>query len=126
MNNQQNAGLSAEHADFYERFCSFWSAPAGSRVAEVIAPDARIHFSGQGTFTGEEYAAVMGELLESMEGLEVTPLDAAGNGDQLYIHWKTSAIINGERREYVGVDRFTIRGGMAVEEYVIFDTAVLA
>jgi len=125
VSNPMTANLSAEHADFYERFQSFWANPSGPRVAEIIAPEATIHFSGQGTFSGTEYIDVMGGLLEAMEGLRVTPLDCAGNGEQLYIHWKTSAIIGGERREYVGVDRFTIRDGMAVEEYVIFDSAIL-
>jgi hypothetical protein len=32
--------LSPEHRDFFERFKSFWVAPAGPRVAELIAPDA--------------------------------------------------------------------------------------
>ncbi|EAQ29410.1 hypothetical protein NAP1_01520 [Erythrobacter sp. NAP1] len=126
MANTMTAGLSAEHADFYRRFQSFWADPSGERVAEIIGPDAVIHFSGQGTFTGEEYKAVMQGLLDQMEGLEVTPLDCAGNGDQLYIHWRTSVPIDGKRVEYVGFDRFTVRDGMAVEEYVIFDTAVLA
>ncbi|MBV7265961.1 nuclear transport factor 2 family protein [Erythrobacter ani] len=118
--------LSAEHRDFYKRFKSFWADPSGERVAEIISPDATIHFSGQGTFSGAEYIHAMQGTLDSFEGLEVTPLDCAGNDDLLYIHWKTAAIISGERREYVGVDRFRIKNGMAVEEYVIFDTAVLA
>ena len=117
--------LSVEHADFYERFCSFWADPSGSRVAEIIRADAKIHFSGQDTFSGAEYIDAMQGMLDTMEGLKVTPLDCAGNGEQLYIHWHTSVLIGDERREYVGVDRFTIRDGMAIEEYVIFDTAVL-
>lgn len=117
--------LTAEHLDFFERFKSFWAAPTGARVAELIAPDAIIHFSGQGAFSGAEYIDVMAGLLASFEGLEVVPVDCAGNGDVLYIYWKTSAIINGERVEYPGVDRFRLVDGMAVEEHIIYDTAVL-
>jgi len=120
-----NRGLTSEHHDFYERFKSFWAAPSGPRVAELIAPDATIHFSGAGTFSGTEYIDVMAGMLDSMEGLTVTPLDCAGNGDRLYISWETTALIGGERRTYLGVDRFRIRDGMAIEEQVIFDTAVL-
>ena len=125
MTDTEKAQLSTEHSDFYERFCSFWKNPSGARVAEIIRPDAKIHFSGQGTFSGADYIGAMQGMLDTMEGLEVTPLDCAGNGEQLYIHWRTSVLIEGERREYVGVDRFTVRDGMAVEEFVIFDTAVL-
>ena len=119
------ASLTPEHQDFYERFKSFWAAPTGPRVAELIAPDATIHFTGAGTFSGAEYVNVMSDILASMVDMTVTPLDCAGNGDRLYIAWESSALINGERRTYMGVDRFLIKDGMAIEEYVIFDSAVL-
>jgi hypothetical protein len=117
--------LTLEHQDFYERFKSFWAAPTGQRVAELIAPDAKIHFTGAGTFSGTEYIEVMQAMLDTMVELKVTPLDCAGNGDRLYISWETSALIHGERRTYLGVDRFRLVDGMAVEEHVIFDSAVL-
>ena len=117
--------LTPEHRDFYERFKSFWAAPTGQRVAELIAPDAKIHFTGAGTFSGREYINFMQAMLDAMVELEVTPLDSAGNGDRLYISWQTSALIHGERRTYLGVDRFRLVDGMAVEEHVIFDSAVL-
>lgn len=117
--------LSAEHADFYARFQSFWAAPSGTRVAEVIAPDAKIHFSGIGSFSGTEYIEVMGGILGSMEEFVVTPVDCAGTGDLLYIFWTASARIGGETRTWPGVDRMRIVNGMAVEEHVVFDSAVL-
>lgn len=117
--------LSPEHRDFYERFQSFWAAPSGPRVAELIAPHAKIEFTGAGTFSGAEYIEVMAGMLTSMVDLKVTPLDCAGNGDRLYIAWETTAVIDGTRRTYLGVDRFRLRDGMAIEEQVIFDSAVL-
>lgn len=117
--------LTAEHLDFFERFKSFWAAPTGARVAELIAPDARVHFAGQGTFSGAEYIDVMTGLLASFDDLKVVPVDCAGNAEILYVHWRTSAMINGKRVEYPGVDRFRLVDGMAVEEYIIYDTAVL-
>jgi hypothetical protein len=117
--------LTPEHKDFYERFKSFWAAPTGARVAELIAPDATIHFTGAGTFSGAEYINAMQGMLDSMVDMTVTPLDCAGNGDRLYIFWETSAVIHGMRRTYLGVDRFRLANGMAIEEHVIFDSAVL-
>ena len=117
--------LSPEHRDFFERFKSFWAAPSGPRVAELIAPDATIQFTGLGTFSGREYIDVMTGILAAAVDMTVTPLDCAGNGDRLYISWQTSALVGGERRTYIGVDRFRLRDGMAVEEQVIFDSAVL-
>jgi SnoaL-like domain len=119
------SSLTQAHRDFFERFKSFWAAPTGARVAELIAPDATIHFSGAGVFSGLDYRAVMQQMLDAMPDLVVTPLDWAADGERMYIAWETQATIHGERRTYRGVDRFRIKDGMAVEEHVIFDTAVL-
>jgi hypothetical protein len=120
-----SASLSPEHQNFFERFKSFWTAPSGPRVAEIIAADAKIHFTGQPAMSGTDYVAYMDGMLSAFPGMTVTPLDCAGNGDMLYIAWMTSSIIHGKRREFLGVDRFRIVDGMAVEEHIIFDSAVL-
>lgn len=125
MSDYAQAALSPEHQDFYERFQSFWANPSGERVAELIRPDAQIHFSGQGSFTGAEYIEVMAGILGSMNELTVTPIDCAGDGERLYIYWNSSANFDGERREWLGVDRFRIADGMAIEEHIIFDPSVL-
>jgi hypothetical protein len=119
------SSLSAEHRDFYQRFQSFWADPSGARVAELIAPDATIHFTGLGTFSGADYVDVMTNILASMVELKVTPQDCAGDGERLYIFWKASARIGGETKSYLGVDRFRIAKGMAIEEHIIFDPTVL-
>jgi hypothetical protein len=125
MSDESSTSLTTEHQDFYERFKSFWAAPSGPRVAELIAPDATIHFTGAGTFSGTEYIDVMAGMLASMVDIMVTPLDCAGNGERLYISWESSAVIDGTRRTWLGVDRFRIKDGMAIEEHVIFDSAAL-
>ncbi len=125
MSEMSGKGLSREHEDFYERFKSFWAAPSGPRVAELIAPDASIHFTGAGTFSGADYIDVMAGMLSSMAELKVTPHDCAGQGDLLYIFWEASALIDGETRTWPGVDRMRIANRMAIEEHVIFDSAVL-
>jgi hypothetical protein len=125
MSNTPVTSLTPEHRDFFERFKSFWAAPSGARVAELIRPDATINFTGAGTFSGAEYIDVMQGMLDAMVELKVTPLDCAGDGDRLYIFWETSAVIDGATRTYLGVDRFRLADGMAIEEHVIFDSAAL-
>lgn len=117
--------LSPDHRDFYDRFCSFWAAPSGQRVPELIAPEATIHFTGIGTLSGTEYVEAMAAVLASMPDAVVTPIDCAGSGDLLYIFWNTTATVNGASRTWNGVDRFRLKDGMAIEEHVIFDSAVL-
>ena len=125
MNDTSASGLTREHQDFFDRFKSFWAAPSGARVAELIAPDATSTFTGAGTFSGAEYVNVMQGMLDQMSDVTVTPLDCAGNGDRLYIAWESTAVIDGTRRTWLGVDRFRLANGMAVEEQVIFDSAAL-
>ena len=125
MPDSASTSLTPEHRDFYERFKSFWAAPTGARVAELIAPEATIHFTGAGTISGTDYIEVMGQMLASMIDMTVTPIDCAGAGDRLYIFWEASAVIDGAPRSWVGVDRFRLANGMAIEEHVIFDSAVL-
>ncbi len=125
MTDKPASSLTPEHLDFYARFKSFWAAPSGPRVAEVIAPDAVIHFSGAGSFSGADYVDVMSQTLAAMAELKVTPLDCAGDGERLYIFWEASALIDGATRKWAGVDRFRLANGMAIEEHVIFDSAAL-
>jgi hypothetical protein len=117
--------LSPEHHDFYERFKSFWAAPSGPRVAEIIAPHAQIHFTGQAKMNGAQYIDYMTGMLATFPGMTVTPLDCAGHGEMLYIAWETSSLIHGKPRTFLGVDRFRVVKGMAVEEHIVFDSAVL-
>ncbi len=125
MTADSKTSLSPEHQDFFARFKSFWAAPTGQRVAEIIAPEAKIHFSGQGTISGSDYIEVMDGLLAAMEEIDVTPIDCAGDGERLYIYWNAFAKIDGEPKEWLGVDRFRIADGMAIEEHVIFDPTAL-
>lgn len=118
--------LNADHQDFFDRFKSFWAAPSGARVPEVIAPEATISFTGAGTFSGADYVTFMQDMLDANPDMIVTPLDCAGHGDRLYIAWQTEATIHGERRIYMGVDRFRLKDGRAIEEQVIFDSAIFS
>lgn len=125
MSHTATSSLTPEHRDFYERFKSFWAAPSGPRVAEIISADAKIHFTGNPTMSGTDYIEYMSGMLATFPGMTVTPLDCAGNGEMLYIAWETSSVIHGKQRKFLGVDRFRIVNGMAIEEHIIFDSAVL-
>lgn len=120
-----SSSLSPEHQDFYAWFQSFWANPSGARVAERFTPDAKIYFTGQPPMSGRDYIAYMDGMLAAFPGMTVKPLDCAGNGDMLYIAWETSSVVHGKSRKFLGVDRFRIVKGMAVEEHIVFDSAVL-
>jgi hypothetical protein len=44
---------------------------------------------------------------------------------KIYIAWETSSVTHGTPRRFLGIDRFRIVDGMAVEEHIVFDSAVL-
>ena len=67
----------------------------------------------------------MAGMLATFPDMTVTPLDCAGNGDMLYIAWETASEIHGQQRKFLGVDRFRIVDGLAVEEHIVFNSAVL-
>ena len=94
-------------------------------MAEIIAPDARIHFTGAGKFSGTEYIDYMQGMLDSNPEMKVTALDCAGNGDRLFIYWETTNVHDGVPFTFNGVDCFRLANGMAVEEHIVFDSAVL-
>lgn len=125
MSSTPPSPLSAEHKEFYAWFQSFWANPSGARVAERFPPDAKIHFTGQAPMSGRDYINYMDGMLAAFPGMKVTPLDCAGNGDMLYIAWETSSVVHGKPRKFLGVDRFRIVGGKAVEEHIVFDSAVM-
>lgn len=118
--------LSEEKQDFLRRFESFWSKPSGARIRELFAPDAQVHFAGQGTVSGEEYVGLMDAILSGVDSIEVDVMDYAERGDRLFIFWSATNSVGGKQTTWHGVDRFRIENGMAVEEQVIFDTAVLS
>jgi hypothetical protein len=125
MTAHSTAALSPEHRDFFEWFKSFWAAPSGKRVAERFPPDAKVYFTGQAPMSGAQYIDYMDGMLGAFPGMTVTPLDCAGNGEMLYIAWQASSVIHGQQRKFLGIDRFRIVKGMAVEEHIVFDSAVL-
>lgn len=120
-----NEGTNLSHQQFYEWFQSFWANPSGAAVAQKFLPDAKIHFTGVGTMSGAEYVGWMDELLLQQPDVVVTPIDFAGSGDLVYIHWTAASTIDGVKYEWYGVDRFRLAKGMVVEEHVIFDSAAL-
>lgn len=75
--------------------------------------------------SGASYIDWMEELVANQTDLVVTPVDHAGSGNLVYIFWKAASTIDGVRRKWYGIDRFTVENGMVAEEYVIFDSAML-
>jgi predicted SnoaL-like aldol condensation-catalyzing enzyme len=69
--------------------------------------------------SGTDYIHYMTGMLATFPGMTVTPLNCAGNGNMLFIAWETSSTIYGKQRKFLGVDRFRIVDGMAVEEHIM-------
>ncbi|MGH3967894.1 MAG: hypothetical protein ACRDTV_07225, partial [Mycobacterium sp.] len=55
-------------------------------------------------------------------GLRLVPRGWASRGDTLYVDWTMSCLLGGERVEWDGVDKFSMRGDRATNITAYFDT----
>lgn len=111
--------------DFVERFKAFWAAPDGARVPDLIAPDAVVHWPGTEPMSGATYPAHMDAMLKLVPGMTLTVVDHARADDLLFIFWRAQVTIGERSLDWTGVDRFRLRNGRAIEEFITFDTQPL-
>jgi steroid delta-isomerase-like uncharacterized protein len=111
--------------EFVDRFRSFWAAPAGTRVPDLIAPEAVVYWPGAEPMSGETYAARMDTMLQLVPGMTLEVVDHALTDDLLFIFWRAHVTLGERALDWTGVDRFRLRDGRAIEEVVTFDTQLL-
>lgn len=111
--------------DFAARFASFWTAPSGSRLAELFRSDAVIHWPGAPPMSVGSYVAHMDAMLAAWPDLQVDVSEFATRDAVVFISWEARATVQGRPLQWMGVDRFRLRAGMAIEEHVVFDRLAL-
>lgn len=121
------AGLSAPaqgaSSAFVERFKSFWAAPSGARLPELIADDATITWPGAAPMNRAAYIAHIDGVLALMPGMKIEVRSHAQQGEDVFIAWRGHVAINDKVHHLTGVDRFRVKNGIAIEEDVTFDRA---
>ena len=118
-----------DHADFVDRWRSFWAAPDPDRVAELTHPEMEMTYPGSsGPARGlEPWRDRIAGMLARFPDLTLEPTAFACNDEGLaFISWRGTATVGGVRRSWEGIDRMRLLDGLVVESLVAFDTAPFA
>lgn len=75
--------------------------------------------------SGAVYPAHMDAMLKLVPGMTLEVVDHAQADDVLFIFWRAQVAIDDRPLGWTGVDRFRLRNGRAIEEFITFDTQPL-
>ena len=120
---QEPLGFDAAAAQLYDRFERLWEVRDPGLIADIVAADGQSYWSGQGAVAGRDYPDRWQSLVGAVDALEFTVTGRAAQDPYLFIGWHVRATVGGQSVEFDGVDRFRLRGELADEVYVVFDTA---
>jgi SnoaL-like polyketide cyclase len=104
-------------------FERLWQTKDLEIVREIVAPEAIANWSGLDPVRGADYPDRMRNVMQDLLPDIVLEATAhAVNGDDVFISWPANASVGGEAVEWVGIDRFRLKGDLADEVYAVFDT----
>jgi hypothetical protein len=105
-----------------EAFERFWANPDPARAKVALTDDVVGYWAGrpEPVHGKEAYTSCIAALVEALPGLYVTVAEHASSGEFTFIRWIMHA--DGPF-ELSGIDRVRTRGGLVVENRVVFDTA---
>lgn len=118
--------VDAEAAGFVERFEAAWRERDSEAFAELLDDDVDALFPGMDEPTGKQGALDwLRAAVTTFPDVEIGVKRWARAGESVLIEWESTATVPGsdQRLTWGGADRFTLRGGRAVQERVYFDTA---
>lgn len=111
-------------AGLLARFERLWQLRDPELIREIVAPDAESHWSGAGAVRGDQYPERWRALVhDAVDDLDFEITGHAAQEPYLFVSWHARATAGGRSAEWDGVDRFRLRGDIADEVYVVFDTA---
>lgn len=112
--------------DFVTRFAAAWAERDGEAFLALWHPDGMLHTPlVDRPIAGREFGRLNDIQIEAAPDLVWQLLDWTRRGDVVVIEWQTTRVIEGERFDWRGVDKFRLRDGRIVEERVYMDTALL-
>jgi steroid delta-isomerase-like uncharacterized protein len=114
----------ARYVDIFQRF---WRTKDPQQVADVLADDAVITWSGLPAVSGRDYPALLRNTSTVLiPDMSVETVSHAQAVDEVFIRWRASGTVNGRFREWTGVDHIRFRGGEVIRIDAVYDTAELA
>lgn len=112
-------------ADVFE---AFWSNPDPSLIpAELFTEDVAGHWPGadEPVVGRDAYKGRIEEVLTTLEGMRLSVIESADNGEYIFIQWMLHAEGEHGRFSVPGVDRVEVRDGQVASNLIVFDTAEL-
>ena len=114
-------------AQLLDRFERLWAIRDADLIRDIVAPDAVSHWSGLVSIAGHDYPERWRSLVHDLaDELEFEVTGHAAQEPYLFISWRARATLGAQSVEYDGVDRFRVRGELADEVYVVFDSAPMS
>lgn len=111
---------------FITKFAAAWAARDGAAFLALWHPDGVLHYPLAGRLiAGDELARLNEVQLESAPDLVWQLLDWTWRADVVIVEWQSSRVFDGKRFDWRGVDKFRLKDGKIVEEWVYMDTALL-
>jgi len=117
-------------ADFVVRFADAWARRDGQRFLDLWHPDGLLYSPlydrpVKGTEFGTLTALIAKLAPDQVWQLIDWTWRPKADGAIVIIEWQSTRVIDGQRFDWRGVDKFTLRDGKIAEEIVYFDSAVL-
>ena len=114
-------------AQYIDIFLRFWESKDPQQVAEILADDAVIEWSGLPQVSGRDYPNLLRQTSTVViPDMAIETLSYAHSVDEVFIRWRASGTVNGRVREWTGVDHIRFRGDKVIRIDAIFDTAALS
>jgi predicted pyridoxine 5'-phosphate oxidase superfamily flavin-nucleotide-binding protein len=119
----QAGGAENDAGDFVARFAEAWRDPDPAVFRGFWHEDGwLLHPTMEHPIAAESVPQHVEGLMRALPDVSLRVLRWASRDDHLFIEWELTGTLGDERLVVPGVDRFTLRGGRAVEGVAYFDT----
>ena len=117
-------------ADFVTRFADAWAHRDGQRFLDLWHPDGTLHSPlYDRPVKGSEFGALMALVVKIAPDQVWQLIDwtwrPKADGAVIIVEWQSTRVVDGQRFDWRGTDKLTIRDGKIFEEIVYFDSAPL-
>lgn len=111
---------------FVKKFAERWGAPEPSRFVDLFhAEGTLLHPGMERPLTRDEVPSYVQRILSVFPDIRLEPISWSAQDDTLFIEWSATATVRGQRMQWNGVNRFTLRGDRAIEVVSAYDTLLL-
>jgi hypothetical protein len=114
-------------AHYIAVFQRFWQTKDPCEVADILAHDARVPWSGLPEVAGPDYPELLRRTsTELIPDMAIETISHAHADNEVFIRWRAPGTVNGVFRQWTGVDHVLFSANEVTRIDAIFDTAALS